>query len=175
MYCTLFRAIAIETGEGSFSKNSPISNISRNYFAAVGGSFGKGGSVYRINPPQNNRNPPHEEANPEPEKTREDLTFAPGGAPTVQGQGLLQDILNLAPKPPTTINLPKIELPDLNVRLPDLNINTDLGIVNLKRSNLRRQQGGTKNRQGPPRATGSDEGQSEGSFEEILKDVPDEG
>ena len=139
----------------------------------MGGSFGRGGSVYRIKPPQNSRQPPQEEPNPDPETAREDLTFAPGGAPTVQGQGLLQDILNLAPKPPT-INLPKIELPDLNVRLPDVNINTDLGIVNFKRSNLRRQQGGAQNRQGAPGATGSDEGQSEGSFEEILKDVPDE-
>ena len=70
---------------------------------------------------------------------------------------------------------PKIELPDLNVRFPDLNINTDLGVVNFKRSNLRRQQGGgAQNRQGALGATGSDEGQNEGSFEEILKDVPDE-
>ena len=147
----------------------------------MGGSFGRGGSVYKINPPQSERRPDQEEANPEPETTREDLTVAGnratvqghrvlGNGPSVQGQGLLQDILNLVPKPPPlpAINLPAVDLPDLNVEFPDINLNTDLGIVNFK-ANLRRQQ----NRQGVPGASGgSVEGQ--GSFEEVLKHRPDE-
>ena len=70
------------------------------------------------------------------------------------------------------VELPDVELPDINVSFPDVNINTDLGVFNVKglRSNLRRQ--GTRSRQGAPEVTGSSEGQ--GSFEEVLKDVPDE-
>ena len=72
------------------------------------------------------------------------------------------------------VKLPDIELPDLNVRFPDININTDLGIFNVKgqRSDLRRQQGGARNRQGSPGGTGIAEGQ--GSFEEVLKHLPDQ-
>ena len=81
-------AVEIKTVEGSFTKKSQISNISRNYFAAVGGSFGRGGSVYKIKAPQNARHPSREEANPEEETTREDLTMS-GSTDTVQGQGRL--------------------------------------------------------------------------------------
>ena len=124
----------------------------------MGGSFGRGGSVYKISRPQNTKLPEAEEESTDQDTTKEDLRVAGNGGtvqgqslrgngPTVQGQGLFEDLFNGATNivkaagdgaakiagavAPDTVNL----TPTIN------NVVNGVSVAGLKRNpNLRRQQ-----------------------------------
>ena len=173
-------------------RNSP------NFFAAVGGSFGRGGTVFKINPPQNTRGESSQQQEGEEEDesgdniTMEEPTMVGNGAtvrgqsllgnnPTVQGLGLLDKIrkgirntVGAGVKATTDI----VDAAAPNTVNPTLNVNNNFNGVSVgglkSNPNLRQTVANQKgsfvaaSKAAADSATANVEGQ--GSFSQVFRD-----